>query len=250
MKIIIQLLMTVFILIAQPIQAAGEPLKVGVTSFAPPFVMQGANQKLFGFDIAMMDSLCQRINRSCQYQVIPFDELIAAVASKRVDVGISAISITLDRAQQVDFSLPYMVSYFRFIGPARLKAKPLNLGMIHNQRIGIEDGTVFDAELVTMGAKNITVVRFKHVQDIIAALQNNEVDLGLIDDPGTMFTSFWQANSGNQIVPLGAPMVYGTGLAIAVNKEEGPLLQDINKALLDFQNSGEFKENFRKYIGN
>lgn len=143
-----------------------------------------------------------------------------------------------------------MVSHFRFIGHARDAKQVLDLGMIHGKRIGMEDGTVFADELATMGAKDTTVVRFKHVQDILAALQENEIDLGLIDDPGTMLTSFWQANSGNQIVPLGAPMIYGTGLAIAVNKDEGVLLDQINAALLDFQNSGEFKENYHKYIGN
>src|SRR3989338_839378 len=100
------LILTISLLIAPMLYAAGEVLKVGVTSFAPPFVMQGANQKLFGFDIAMMDSLCKKMNRSCQYQVLPFDELLQAVADKQVDVAISAISITMGRAKLVDFSLP------------------------------------------------------------------------------------------------------------------------------------------------
>lgn len=45
-----------------------RPLIVATEIFNPPFIMQGANKQLFGFDIEMMEDICRIIQRECQYR--------------------------------------------------------------------------------------------------------------------------------------------------------------------------------------
>ncbi|KTC83454.1 putative amino acid ABC transporter, periplasmic binding protein [Legionella cincinnatiensis] len=47
---------------AEPVR----PLVVATEIFNPPFIMQGANNQLFGFDIEMLEDICQIIHRECQ----------------------------------------------------------------------------------------------------------------------------------------------------------------------------------------
>ena len=74
------------------------PLKVGVVSFEPPFVMQAKNH-FYGFDISLMERICKGLDRPCQYQLMRFEELIPAVVNGDIDVAVSAITITLPQSQ-------------------------------------------------------------------------------------------------------------------------------------------------------
>ena len=91
--------------------AQGEPLNIGIETFDPPFVIQGANKKIYGFDVDMMNSLCHIINRTCQYHVMRFDELLNAVVTKKIDEAVSSITITPGRSKLVNFSLPYLLTH-------------------------------------------------------------------------------------------------------------------------------------------
>lgn len=225
------------------------PLKVAVESFLPPFVLQGANKQLYGFDISMVNHLCQSMNRHCIYEIYPFDELLNAVAEGKADLAVSAISITKARAEKVNFSLPYMLSYARIIAGNRYANQPFSLELLNNKRYGIEQGSIFAEVLDSMGVKNFTTKQYLHFQDMLYGLANNEIDMAIIDDPGQTFSNFWKANSDGKIQAIGPSFSYGSGLGIAINRNQPQLLQDINQALLEYQKNGSFERDYHKYIG-
>ncbi|WP_040916294.1 transporter substrate-binding domain-containing protein, partial [Legionella tunisiensis] len=68
---IIGLVLSLIIGITSPLHAQGEPLRIAVDTFAPPFVMESAHNQLYGFDIAMMQSLCRIMQRTCQFVPVP-----------------------------------------------------------------------------------------------------------------------------------------------------------------------------------
>lgn len=79
----IRLILIAFVCFTSSLFAQGEPLNVGVESFAPPFVMQGNHNQLFGFDIDMMNNLCKIMNRTCTFHVMRFSQLLDAVANQK-----------------------------------------------------------------------------------------------------------------------------------------------------------------------
>lgn len=225
--------------------AQGEPLKVGIDSFTPPFVMQGANSQFFGFDISLMEYVCQNIQRDCVFVPMDFSEIFDAVASKKVDVAVSALTITAERASKVLFSTPYLPGNSRFIGLSKLAKGQFGLQLLNNHNIGIEEGTIFPAVINSLGVKNPNIVTFKDAPHLIDALQNGDVDIALMDAPSAMY---WQSQSSGILSVLGESFPSGFGLGIAVNRDEVDLLNQINKALLLYHNSPEFKREFDKYI--
>ena len=54
--------------------------------------------------------LCRRLNCVVDWQTTSWDAMIPAIADGQYDVGMDGITITDERAQQVDFSAPYMTS--------------------------------------------------------------------------------------------------------------------------------------------
>lgn len=88
--------------------ANNKRIKVGINAQFPPFEYYGENGQLFGFDIDIMNSIGERIGFEIEYVDMSFDKLIPAVMSGEVSCAISAITITKERNEVVDYTIPYL----------------------------------------------------------------------------------------------------------------------------------------------
>jgi len=84
----------------------GRALVVGISDGALPFAAVKDN-KLIGFDIELAERFAAHIGREIRFSQMDFSGLIAAVATGKVDMIISAIFITDERKLSIDFSDPY-----------------------------------------------------------------------------------------------------------------------------------------------
>ncbi len=234
-----------FILSLSTLYAVGPPLNVGIQRFNPPFEIQGADNEVYGFDVDMMNSLCKIMNRTCVFHVIKFESLLNAVENKQLDVAVSSITITADRSALVNFTLPYLLSYSRFLGSVNSAKEPFSLGLLNNKKFGVESGTIFVDQIKSLGIINPTIKQYENVDLLVEALGKKDVDYILFDSPTA---TYWAANSGGEFGVVGPPLLYGYGFGIAVNKEDRQLLQELNQALLQYQNSEDYKTNYNKYL--
>lgn len=231
--------------VATLVAAQGEPLRIVVQNFYPPFIMQGGNNRLYGFDINLIENICKRINRDCSFKVVLFKNLLSEVENNRADIAISGITITMDRAKRVNFSLPYLVSTSRFLAQSALTKEPFSLQALANKRIGIKQGSIFDEQIKAMGIKSPVIKYYDTTQRIIDALSEDKIDLALVDNPSAVF---WQIQSSGSLKAYGEPFKSGFGYGIAVNKQNEALLGEINQALLSYQNSEDFKTNYQQFM--
>lgn len=236
-----------FLLCAQggPPATTPAPLIIATPIFIPPFVMQGAYNQVYGFDISMMQHICKLINRICQYVPMPFKEVLTTVAAKKADIGVGAIMITPDRSQIVNFSLPYLLSYSRFIAPISMAKNPLTVDSLNSSVIGFQTGTIFPQILKAMGVSNAQLVNYDSLESLIDALQKGKIDIGIMDQLSAIY---WQTQSSGKLQALISLKTQSFGLGIAVNSQEPALLDEINQALLQYQNSLDFKRDYQKYI--
>ncbi|WP_203455021.1 transporter substrate-binding domain-containing protein [Legionella sp. MW5194] len=242
---IARLLLALLLLLALPVHSAGPPLVVAVDNFSPPFVLRGANSQLYGFDIAMMENICQRINRTCQYKPMPFNRLLDAVESGQAEAAVGSIIITSERLTQVNFSIPYLISESRFLGRTELAKEPFQLALFKNRKIGVEEGTVFPDVLASL-ISNPQIALYDNLDDVIVALHDGDIELALMDAPTALY---WQSQSSGTLTALGKPFAYGFGLGVAVNRNNAVLLNEINRAITDYAASEAFKSNYQKYMG-
>lgn len=87
------------------IKQKGE-IVVGNGGAYPPFEMV-VDGKLAGFDIDMGEEIGRRMGVKVKWEKIDFAGLIAALTSKRVDVLITAMTKTPERAARIAFSTSY-----------------------------------------------------------------------------------------------------------------------------------------------
>jgi polar amino acid transport system substrate-binding protein len=110
-------LVPVYASMAQDTSASDGELVVGVRVI-PPFVIE-STAGFRGFSIDLWEEIAARLNWT--YRYVSRDNvglLLDAVRAGEVDVGIAAISITEEREETLDFSIPMFRSGLQILAPA------------------------------------------------------------------------------------------------------------------------------------
>ena len=88
---------------------SGE-LRIGMSGEQPPLSMTARNGELFGLDVALGRVLAQSMGVEAKLLRRPFGELIEALEDHEVDLVMSGMTITPERARRVAFIGPYYTS--------------------------------------------------------------------------------------------------------------------------------------------
>ncbi|KTD46474.1 transporter substrate-binding domain-containing protein [Legionella quateirensis] len=246
MNLFRRIILVTLIFLISPLHAIGEPLNIGIDSYTPPFVMEGANKEYYGFDIDMISSLCKIMKRTCTFVPMRFEDLLAAVENKKVDIAVSAITITAERSKKVGFSTPYLLSYSRFLtNHTEEERQAFSLQLLKDKKIGVVVATVFKDQIKDMGIINPLIIEYPNTEVMLEELKKGDIDYALFDNPTALY---WAANSSGAFIVIGKPYLYGYGLGIAVNQTDNNLLASVNQALKQYELSKEFKLSYSRYM--
>ncbi len=108
MKIFLRFLFAAIFLNA-PARAAEPPLRVGMELQFPPFEMRDKKSgEPAGVSVDLAQALGAHLGRAVEIQNLPFDGLIPALKTGRIDLILSSMTATPERAGSIDFSEPYL----------------------------------------------------------------------------------------------------------------------------------------------
>ena len=74
-----------------------KTIRIGSDATYPPFESIDASGKFVGFDIDIMNAICDELKVKCEYINQDFDGIIPALVAGKFDVIDSSISITEER---------------------------------------------------------------------------------------------------------------------------------------------------------
>ena len=90
--------------------AAKGKLVMGTDAAWPPFEYIGAGGEPDGSDIEIGKYIAEQLGVELEIKNIAFDTLSTALDSGEIDLAIAAVTITEERKETVDFSIPYTVA--------------------------------------------------------------------------------------------------------------------------------------------
>jgi len=111
-----------------------------------PFFFHNKKGQLVGYDVKISETIAKQLNVQVEFNRNPktFDEIIEYVSSGKADIGVSLISVTLNRAKKVFFTDPYLILH-----PVLVlnRLKSTNYTFIYGDKIpgviGIKKGTSY-----------------------------------------------------------------------------------------------------------
>src|SRR5580658_10986111 len=83
-------------------------LIVGMELAYPPFEMTDPQGRPTGVSVDLANALGKFLGRDVEIQNIPFDGLIPSLQTHKIDLIISSMTATAERAKTIDFSDPYL----------------------------------------------------------------------------------------------------------------------------------------------
>lgn len=161
----------------------GPPLRIGTAADYPPVVYEQAGQ-IVGIEADLAFRLGERIGRPIEFVRLPFVELIDALEAGEVDVLMSGLSITPERARRVRFTVPYMeIGQLALIRSADL-ARFGRIQRIRRSgvRVGYERGTTGE-RFVGYELPSAQSFAFDSVDDGLRSLRSGRIDYFVHDAP-------------------------------------------------------------------
>lgn len=223
-----------------------EPAKVfrvGVSPDFSPFEFKDEQGKMVGFDVELMEALTKQMNRKLEFQDMAWDGLIPGVLAGNIDAVISAVSITPERAETVLFSEPYYQSGLIVLVKSDNESIK-GIDDLKGKKIAVQIGTTGAIKAHTIPEAEVR--DFNLSPDTVLELKNGGVDAVVNDLPVVQFYLKDQKDSALKMV---GPVQEAENYGIVVAKKNKELADELNKALKELKNNGEYDRIYKKWFG-
>ncbi|WP_216909331.1 ABC transporter substrate-binding protein [Nocardia noduli] len=215
-------------------------LVVGVNVPYQPNEYKDADGKIVGFDVDLLDAVGSVLGVKVEYVESAFEKIIPAIQAGTYDVGMSSITDTKERQQQVDFT-----DYFKAgVQWAQQIGKPVDPGNACGKKVAVQATTIEHTEevpaksdaCVAAGKPAIDIKPFDEQSAATNALVLGQVDAMSADSPVTAYAI---KKSDGKIEAAGSVFDSAPyGWAVPKNS---PLAKALQSALNHLIKNGQYK---------
>jgi len=207
-----------------------------------PFEIKEDDGTDTGFDMDLARAIGERADLELTVKDLPFDGILGSLAAGDCDVVASAVTITDERAKQVDFTDSY------FDADQSLLIKADNDGIkgiadLAGKKVGVQTGTTGEA-YANEHAEGATITSFEDSDGLFAALESGTIEAILQDLPVNGYRST-QDDSVTVVETYPTDEHYG----FAVKKDNTAVLDFLNEGLDALRADGTYDELHTKYFG-
>lgn len=234
-----------------------------------PWNITNADGTLGGFEPELAKVLCERAKIECKLVASDWDGMIPALNAGKFDVIMDALSITDERKQVIDFTVPYAATPAGFAtakdsplaslpgagatvvmktGETGVKEIDALKEMLKGKTIGIQTATVY-AKFVYDNFGDIATVReYKTGADRDLDLQNGRIDV--VFDDAIYLESALESSKGSMVFtgPQVAGPIWGEGEGLGIRKADTDLRDKFSEAIKSALADGTVKELSMKWF--
>jgi ABC-type amino acid transport substrate-binding protein len=243
--------MLVLLCAAEAVAADDPPrqeIRFAVAAQFPPFQSRDAQGQLVGLNIDLGNALCQQLNVRCTWvdQVVVED--FPALEARQFDaiMGMAPTSLRRRRAGFTDTLYPFTT---RLVARRTSGLLP-HVKSLKGKRVGVLLGSNREAFVRSKWAPRGVIIKSFWLNDeLVRSLVAGDIDATL---QGTVEIrqALLDTDDGQDFDFLGPPVsaaLLGDGVAIAVRKTDTALLNDLNRALEELMQNGEYRRILAPY---
>src|SRR5215470_13725946 len=234
---------------------AQDTIKFGVADEPyPPFASKDASGKWVGFEIDLMDAVCEHMKAKCEIVPVAWDGIIPALQAKKFDMIWASMSITDKRKEVIDFSDKYYNTPAMFIGPKAVKVDlcpetGICKDWMKGKVIGVQVSTIH-ADYAKKAFGDVAEIKTYDKQDNANAdLAAGRVDIALADSVALL--DFLKSDQGKDFEKKAlAPNdpIFGEGVGAGIRKDDTALKEKINAAIKAVRDDGTYTKLNAKYF--
>ena len=205
----------------------------------PPYFVANDPTNGKGFESAVAYAVADELGfgrNEVQWTVVPFNASYAP-GPKDFDFDVNQISITPDRAQQVDFSTPYYEANQAIVAlKGSDAARATSLEDLADARFGVQIGTTSLDAVDEQISPNEDPRVYDNSNDVVSALKQEQVDAVVVDVPTALYLTAVQVPEATVVGQFSAP---GGDTWGALLEKDSPLTACVSQAIERLRASGE-----------
>ena len=222
-----------------------RPLVVGTGSTYRPFGFLSPDNKHIGFDVDIISAVAEAAGFKINIVSTPFGALIPGLNNGDRDIAISAMTITPQRMEAVDFSAPYQIAHLVVLAGAT--APETNIADFKNRRVGVGLGQTADTAISELfGKTSPNIRRFENTPLLVEELLQGGIDAAVGDV--SVMGYYLKTNPDRKLRMLTDSRFKESYIGIAVKKGNKELLAKINGGLRKVIDSGKYAQIYRKWF--
>jgi len=216
-----------------------------------PYEYLGAGGEIVGVDVEIGKAIAKKLGVELKIENAQFDGIVASIASGKGDVAITGLTITEERKQEIDFSVPYVDSVQYLIVPEDSKIKVVE--DLAKLRVGAQTGTTGEMLVSDEIKKGVLkdskaeAVQYNSAPLAMEDLKSGRIDAVIIDEQ--VAKQIVAQNKGYVANPCnyksGDPMTEQYGVGIQKGNED--FLRIIDEVVTGLVSDGKIPEWIKQY---
>jgi octopine/nopaline transport system substrate-binding protein len=249
-----------------------KKVRVATEGAYPPWNATDPSGKLYGFDIDVINEVCQRADLDCEITAHAWKGIIPGLTAGKYDCIIAGMQTTHKRLKVIDFAGPYAKTPGSF---ATLKSSPLAkfksaadrvtlndldateqgvmdelLKLLEGKVIGVQTTTTHSNFLDKYFQKVATIRKYDSQENVLLDLTAGRIDAAEAS------LSYWvpimKKEQGKDLALFGPAWtgdIFGLGNGIGVRKQDPELKAIFDKALKSLREDGTLQTLAIKWFG-
>lgn len=229
----------------EKIQKNGK-LVVGMSADYAPYefhyIDENGKDVIGGFDVDIANEIANKIGVDLVIQEMDFDALVSALPAGKIDLVISGMNPTEERAKVVDFSEVYYNSKHGILVRAEDADKYQTFSDLEGAKVGVQLGSTQE-KIAKTEIPNVNLQQLSNINNLILELKAGKVDAIVMEKPVAEM-----AVKSNPELAVGKPTYEEQtgGNAVGIAKNNPQLLAKVNEVITELNESGKMDEYIAK----
>jgi len=222
----------------------GTTLKVGMELAYPPFETKDGTGNPTGVSVDFIKDFGAAYGYDVAIENTAWDGLIPSLQTGKIDLVISSMTITADRAKQVDFSDPYAVAQLALLVNKKSGVTSIDGLNAAGKTVAVKTGSTGDV----YASKNLTnaqIVRLSDESACVTEVVQGKSDAFIYDQLTIYRNQKSNPDTTNAVfIPFQDPEHWG----VAVKQGNSKLLSQLNEFIAKSKTNGEFDKLTNRYL--
>ena len=214
-------------------------------TYAPMEFM--SKEQVSGLGIDFIHAVAEEAGYEIQVEHVGWDPLFVEVESGRAQLAVSSISITEDRKEKYEFSIPYFISTNKILVPKDSSIK--SSADLKGKKVAVLIGsTGMIATEKVLGQNNKDIKKFESNVLAIQELKQNGADAVVADS--AVVEEYVKNNPKDEFKVIEDPSNFEEEYyGVIFPKGNTALKEEFDKAILAIYENGKYEEIYEKWLG-
>lgn len=192
---------------------------------------------IVGADIELAKEIGKELGVEVEFSAMSFDNVLNSVQNGKVDLAISGISATEERAKVFDFSIPYYTSTNKLIINKANSSLFTSISSLESGTIGVQKGSIQE-KIANDLLPNASKISISSNGELVNELKAGKIDGIIFEEP--IAKAYVAKNDDLMIVDTEIESNYTDAYAVALPKGSTALKEKVDAVIEKLVSEGKF----------